>query len=95
MGSGGTYHREVELSRKTAVLNITLNILEKIDMEKDPICGMDVDPKTAARKSEFQRKTYYFCAPGCKASFDKDPGKYANTGKGVAGQDESHVHATW
>ena len=45
-------------------------------MAKDPVCGMDVDPKTAAGKSEFKGQIYYFCSPGCKASFDKDPEKY-------------------
>ncbi len=45
-------------------------------MEKDPVCGMDVDPKTAQWKSEYQGKTYYFCAPGCKKDFDKEPQKY-------------------
>jgi YHS domain-containing protein len=45
-------------------------------MLKDPVCGMDVDPKTAAGKSEYQGKTYYFCSPGCKKAFDKEPQKY-------------------
>jgi Cu+-exporting ATPase len=48
-------------------------------MEKDPVCGMMVDPKTAAGKSEYQGKTYYFCAPGCKKSFDKEPEKYVSS----------------
>ncbi len=43
---------------------------------KDPVCGMMVDPKTAPAKSEYKGQTYYFCAPGCKTSFDKDPEKY-------------------
>jgi YHS domain-containing protein len=43
---------------------------------KDPVCGMLVDPKTAPAKSEYKGQTYYFCAPGCKTSFDKDPEKY-------------------
>ena len=42
-------------------------------MAKDPVCGMDVDPKTAAGKSEYKGQTYYFCSAGCKRSFDKDP----------------------
>ena len=46
-------------------------------MAKDPVCGMDVDSKSAAGKSEYKGETYYFCSPGCKASFDKDPEKYA------------------
>ncbi len=45
-------------------------------MEKDPVCGMDVDPKTAAGKSTYKGKTYYFCSAGCKRDFDKDPQKY-------------------
>ena len=45
-------------------------------MVKDPVCGMDVDPKTAAAKSDYQGKTYYFCSQGCKKAFDKEPQKY-------------------
>lgn len=45
-------------------------------MSKDPVCGMDVDSKNATFKSEYKGQTYYFCSPGCKASFDKDPEKY-------------------
>ena len=45
-------------------------------MAKDPVCGMEVDPQQAARTSEYQGQTYYFCAPGCKKSFDKEPEKY-------------------
>jgi P-type Cu+ transporter len=42
----------------------------------DPVCHMEVDPAKAAGKSEYQGKMYYFCNPGCKAEFDKNPGKY-------------------
>ena len=45
-------------------------------MAKDPVCGMDVDEKTAQHKSEYQGQTYYFCAPGCKRAFEADPTKY-------------------
>ena len=45
-------------------------------MHIDPVCGMKVDPETAAGKSEYQGTTYYFCAPGCKKAFDADPAKY-------------------
>jgi Cu+-exporting ATPase len=43
---------------------------------KDPVCGMDVTPETAAGHSEYNEQTYYFCSPGCKRSFDKEPEKY-------------------
>jgi YHS domain-containing protein len=45
-------------------------------MAKDPVCGMDVDEKNAPAQSEYKGKTYYFCAPGCKREFDKDPEKF-------------------
>jgi Cu+-exporting ATPase len=57
------------------------------DMQKqqsviDPVCGMSVDPDSTDLKSVVKGETYYFCSPGCKASFDKDPDKYlAKTGK--------------
>lgn len=53
-------------------------ILEENPMAKDPVCGMDVNEETAAGKSEFKGKTYYFCSPGCKTAFDKDPDKYVS-----------------
>ncbi len=46
-------------------------------MVKDPICGMMIDEKTTKFKSEYKGKTYYFCHQNCKATFDKNPAKYA------------------
>jgi YHS domain-containing protein len=45
--------------------------------ERDPVCGMFVDPKTAP-KSEWEGQTFYFCSLEDKALFDKDPGSYAS-----------------
>jgi Cu+-exporting ATPase len=36
----------------------------------DPVCGMTVDPATAAGTSERDGVRYYFCSPGCKEKFD-------------------------
>ena len=49
---------------------------EMMKRAKDPVCGMEVDEKTAPAKSEHMGKTYYFCAPGCKKAFDENPAKY-------------------
>ncbi len=43
---------------------------------KDVVCGMDINPEGAAGRSEYQGKTYYFCAPGCKRKFDANPQQY-------------------
>lgn len=45
-------------------------------MAKDVVCNMNVDEKTAKYKSAYGGREYYFCGPGCKTSFDKNPGKY-------------------
>ncbi len=45
---------------------------------RDVVCGMEVDTQTASAKSEYQGQTYYFCSPGCKATFDKAPERYAS-----------------
>jgi len=50
-------------------------------MAIDPVCKMDVDEETAQWKSDYKGTMYYFCAPGCKASFDKDPEKYLHGGE--------------
>ena len=48
------------------------SVLEAID----PVCGMTVEIDTAHFTSEYNGKTYYFCAAGCKRSFDKEPQNY-------------------
>ncbi len=51
-----------------------------------PVCGMDVDPKSAP-KSVYKGTTYYFCSDDDKKTFDTDPQKFASaTGEKIAGQ---------
>ena len=45
-------------------------------MATDPVCKMTIDEKTAAGKSDYKGKTYYFCAVGCKQKFDANPSAY-------------------
>ena len=45
-------------------------------MERDVVCGMQVDPAKAAATSEYNGKTYYFCAKVCKTKFDAEPARY-------------------
>ncbi len=48
-------------------------------MVTDPVCGMEIDPQSAAGQSEYQGQTYYFCSESCKRRFDQNPELY--TGK--------------
>ena len=43
----------------------------------DPVCGMTVDPATAAEHRGAGPGTMYFCSAHCAAAFDTDPGQYA------------------
>jgi Cu+-exporting ATPase len=53
-------------------------------MERDPVCGMSVDPDKAAAKVEHSGKTYYFCAPGCAKRFQQAPEKYLQPAENVS-----------
>jgi len=47
-------------------------------MAIDPICGMEVDEKTAL-SVEYEGQTYYFCSPGCRDKFLSDRGVLPST----------------
>ncbi len=44
--------------------------------EIDPVCGMTVNPETAAGQYDFDGKAYYFCSTGCLTKFKNDPGSF-------------------
>ncbi|MGH9874839.1 MAG: heavy metal translocating P-type ATPase [Pyrinomonadaceae bacterium] len=44
----------------------------------DPVCGMTVDPESAAGSYEHKNKTYYFCSSHCLQKFSADPEGYLN-----------------
>ena len=44
--------------------------------ERDPVCGMTVQPATAAGSHAHAGKTYYFCCQGCLEKFRADPVRY-------------------
>ncbi len=43
---------------------------------KDLVCGMTVDPESAAYHHEYDSKPYFFCSEHCLEKFRKDPEKY-------------------
>jgi YHS domain-containing protein len=45
-------------------------------MERDPVCGMDVEPDEAPAEIEYEGQTFYFCSTSCKMAFEKDPSRY-------------------
>ena len=45
----------------------------------DPVCGMEVNPDSAAAKVEHDGGIYYFCSTSCAEKFKADPDKYLSS----------------
>jgi uncharacterized membrane protein YraQ (UPF0718 family)/YHS domain-containing protein len=82
----------------TTVLNIVFTLVAAALFgltlrhgERDPVCGMTVD-RSQAPFLDHQGARYYFCGPGCRASFEADPERYAATGAGEPAAAAGHHH---
>jgi xanthine dehydrogenase accessory factor len=88
---GHTSHREIAVAilaelvqlRATGVLSREFGEKRSIALEVnnvviDPVCGMTVNAEKANRPFTFENVTYYFCAPGCRSSFEENPASYLN-----------------
>jgi Cu+-exporting ATPase len=53
---------------------------EEMVTVRDPVCGMDVDPGTAAGSVEYEGQTYYFCSQGCLERFRERPQGFLSSG---------------
>src|SRR6266496_5099548 len=47
-------------------------------VERDPVCGMNVNPATAKHVHEHAGKNYYFCCAPCAEKFKSNPEGYLN-----------------
>ncbi len=61
-------------------------------MAIDPVCLMEVEEATAKWTSAYQGKTYYFCSPGCKFSFEESPEQYLAEGRAGSDPGAHHDH---
>jgi Cu+-exporting ATPase len=56
---------------------MVLKFFKKGEAAKDPVCGMMVDTKKPGGGTfEYKGATYYFCGPGCRVAFSKEPEEY-------------------
>src|SRR5208337_795646 len=60
--------------KKQATAAVQIGPAPKLD--KDPVCGMNVDPSRAAASVGYEGKLYHFCSRGCAEKFKADPEKY-------------------
>ncbi len=54
----------------------TVQIGATCKIDRDPVCGMSVDPAKAAASVEYEHKLYHFCCKGCAEKFKADPQRY-------------------
>jgi P-type Cu+ transporter len=52
-------------------------------MERDPVCGMQVEPEKARARVDHDGRTYFFCCAGCAEKFKSAPATYL-TARAVA-----------
>ncbi len=49
----------------------------------DPVCGMQVNPETAAQHRDTSTGTMFFCSASCATAFDSEPQRYATSAAGT------------
>lgn len=58
-------------------------------MERDPVCGMDVNPNDAPAQSNYRGRAYYFCSTDCQAKFEREPQFYVAEEQKRQGQEQA------
>ncbi|MBU0559797.1 MAG: YHS domain-containing protein [Bacteroidetes bacterium] len=56
-------------------------------MERDLVCGLEIENKITAPATVYKGKTYFFCSDLCVIQFKQDPEKYVKKDDG-----EEHKH---
>jgi xanthine dehydrogenase accessory factor len=85
---GHTTHREMAVSILAEIVQLraagafnTGNAKKSLAIVSeviDLVCGMSVVAEKSNRPFEYEGTTYYFCAPGCRTAFEKDPTSFIN-----------------
>lgn len=52
-------------------------------MVRDPVCGMELDPRQAAVTAEHEGRLYYFCSDACRTKFRQQPAVFADKAPGM------------
>ena len=63
--------------------------------ERDPVCGMTVDPATTLHHAEQDGHVYHFCSAGCHAKFVAAPARYLGSKRSVTPPTEPAAGAIW
>src|SRR6266704_4673548 len=77
-------------SHNSRVPSFGLPVFASAPRDKDPVCGMSVEPAKAAGKVQYGGKTYYFCSARCAERFSKEPEKFLAAPE-TAGMHKNHA----
>jgi xanthine dehydrogenase accessory factor len=79
---GHTAHREIAVSILAELVELRAAgklagsapaAVARVTEAVDPVCGMTVPADDEHRPYDYHGVTYWFCAPGCRRAFEKDP----------------------
>ena len=60
-----------------------MGFLKREDTAVDPVCHMTVSTKNPPGGTHVHKETtYYFCGPGCRVKFSREPEAYLSGQKG-------------
>lgn len=59
-------------------LDLHLDIKQLVPLTHDPVCQMQLSPKTAGFTYTLNNVTYFFCASGCLKKFKHNPKSFLN-----------------
>jgi P-type Cu+ transporter len=65
---------ETQSSPSSALMEASMD--HQSSLVRDPVCGMEIDSKTAAATTTYQGKTFYFCRVECKEQFVRSPERF-------------------
>ena len=76
---GHTTHKEVAVAvlaelvakRSQGRLTATVAPLARVDSAIDPVCGMTVERGPSSHPLQVGDELFYFCCPGCRATFER------------------------
>jgi Cu+-exporting ATPase len=71
---------------------LAVSVAAPVVAERDPVCGMSVDPATAKHQGAHGGKAYLFCSRRCVERFEADPGRFLGGGAGRGGHAHEHAH---
>ncbi len=76
-----TVHDVADLPATDPVVEVGGDDEEEITMSEsttDPVCGMSVDPTSAAASAEYDGREFHFCSTHCADQFRAEPDRYAS-----------------